>query len=191
MDLFSYVKILGKPIKKQVNINHCKYVCMKLLLGKLTICIDTQSRSPCTNAQCLHYNWHQYIANTEGVFIAPWHPAHKEQGGKEQGAREQRIYFHMWKYWENLYIHRDELSSYASSHLFSVITSLIDMWKCGYKIWKRKFLHLLPTEQIDSQKGTSNALWHPHFALLPFSPKDQGAKEQRRLPLHWLSLVIR
>ena len=88
VDLFSYVKILGKPIKKQVKINHCKYVCMKLLLGKLTICIDTQSRSPCTNAQCLHYNWHQYIVNTEGVFIAPWHPAHKEQGEKEQGARE-------------------------------------------------------------------------------------------------------
>ena len=42
----------------------------------------------------------------------------------------------------------------------------------------------LPTEQIDSQKGTSIALWHPHFALLPFSPKDQGAKDQRRLPLH-------
>ena len=37
-DLFSYVKILGKPIEKQVNINLCKYVCMKLLLGKLTIC---------------------------------------------------------------------------------------------------------------------------------------------------------
>ena len=63
------------------------------LLEKL--CIDTQSRSPCTNAQCLHYNWHQYIVNTEGVFIAPWHPAHKEQGEKEQGAREQWIYFHM------------------------------------------------------------------------------------------------
>ena len=58
------------------------------LLEKLTICIDTQSRSPCTNAQCLHYNWHQYIVNTEGVFIAPWHLAHKEQGEKEQGARE-------------------------------------------------------------------------------------------------------
>ena len=80
--------------------------------------------------------------------------------------------------------HRGELSNCASSHLFLVITSLIAMWKCGYIIWKRKFLHLLPTEQIDSQKGTSNALWHPHFALLPFSPKDQGAKEQRRLPLH-------
>ena len=31
MDLFSYMKILGKPIKKQVNINQCKYVCMKLV----------------------------------------------------------------------------------------------------------------------------------------------------------------
>ena len=45
--------------------------------------------------QCLHYNWHQYIVNTEGVFIAPWHPAHKAQGEKEQGARKQWIYFHM------------------------------------------------------------------------------------------------
>ena len=31
MDLFSYMKILGKPIKKQVNINQCKYVCMELV----------------------------------------------------------------------------------------------------------------------------------------------------------------
>ena len=31
VDLFSYVKILGKPIKKQVTINQCKYVCMKLV----------------------------------------------------------------------------------------------------------------------------------------------------------------
>jgi hypothetical protein len=41
------------------------------------------------------------------------------------------------------------------SHLnFTIITSMIDidMLKCMYIIWRRKFLHL-PTGQIDSQKG--------------------------------------
>ena len=96
-----------KPIEKQVNINHCKY---------LTVCIDTQSRFLCTNAQCLHYDWHQYN------FIAPYeqgareqrareHGAREqgakeqgareqgasEQGAREQGAREQWIYFHIRK----------------------------------------------------------------------------------------------
>ena len=91
-----------KPIEKQVNINHCKY---------LTVCIDAQSRFLCTNAQCLHYNLHQYNV------IAPYeqgareqrareHGAReqgakeqgaREQGTREQGAREQWIYFHIRK----------------------------------------------------------------------------------------------
>ena len=83
------------------------------------------------------------IINTDGDFIAPWHLAPKELV-KEQGAREQWIY----------------LTSTQFSYLkmlapkFTVITSLIDidMWKCMYIIWRRKFLHL-PTGQIDSQKG--------------------------------------
>ena len=35
VNLFSYMKILGKPMKKQVNINHCKYVCMNKLAGQI------------------------------------------------------------------------------------------------------------------------------------------------------------
>ena len=77
------------------------------------------------------------IISTEEVFIAPWLV-------KEQGAREQWIY----------------LTSTQFSYLkmlapkFTVITSLIDIdiWKCMYIIWRRKFLHL-PTGQIDSKKG--------------------------------------
>ena len=150
MDLFSYMKILGKPIKKQVNINQCKYVCMKLV----RTCWENWQYALTHKAGPLvpMLNVCTMIGTSSLLFGTLLH--------MRKGTRS-KVFWYITQGW----------LVWLCSHLnFSVVTSLIDM--CIHNLEKEIFTIAYWSNRYPKRRA-SIALWHPLLALkVPRSNED-------------------